>query len=61
MLREKFHPACYLTQSQYTDTGSTNPRTDPVTPDAKQGTKTNIQHFPDKVNSAELPSMNEVL
>ena len=30
-------PIFYLTQSQYTDTGSTSPRTDPITPGAWQG------------------------
>ena len=28
---------CYLTQSQYTDTGPTSPSADLVTPDARQG------------------------
>ena len=30
-------PTFYLTQSQYTDTGPTNPSTDPITPGAWQG------------------------
>ena len=30
-------PTFYLTQSQYTDTGPTSPRTDPITPGAWQG------------------------
>ena len=34
---EVAHPTFYLTQSQYTDTGPTSPRTDPITPGARQG------------------------
>ena len=30
-------PTFHLTQSQYTDTGPTSPSTDPITPDARQG------------------------
>ena len=30
-------PTFYLTQSQYTDTGPTSPRADPITPGAWQG------------------------
>ena len=30
-------PTCYLTQSQYTDTGPTSPSADPITPGAWQG------------------------
>ena len=30
-------PTFYLTQSQYTDTGSTSPSVDPITPGAWQG------------------------
>ena len=32
-------PTFYLTQSQYTDTGPTSPSADPITPDARQGSR----------------------
>ena len=34
---EEADQTCYLTQSQYTDTGSTSPGSDPITPGAWQG------------------------
>ena len=41
-LRQKLQiKAFHLTQSQYTDTGSTSPRADPITPDAWQGSHWN--------------------
>ena len=36
-LTEVADQTLHLTQSQYTDTGPTSPRTDPITPDAWQG------------------------
>ena len=55
------HPTVYLTQSQYTDTRPTSPRTDPMSPGAWQGSHRSASSAVEVYGFIEPPSVNIII